>query len=67
VIDLSKRIAVLAVAAAATLSFGLGGTPAGASDCISLFTTPVQCVEESVNHVVASCLQGTQVTCLPSS
>lgn len=44
---MKKRIASLAVIAAATATVLLPAAPAQAS-CISLFTTPVDCVKEAL-------------------
>lgn len=59
---MTKRILGLGIAAAAAVSLALPAAPAQASDCISMFTTPVQCAEETVRGLCP--IEGTQPTCL---
>jgi len=68
---LTKRIAGLAVIAATTATILLPAAPAQAY-CISLFTTPVDCVKEvlqSSSPALQDCVYyGTyELVCLPSS
>ena len=48
---MTKRIAALAVGAAAALSFALPAAPAAAT-CISYDTTPVNCAQEALDGTI---------------
>lgn len=65
---MTKRILGLGVAAAAAFSLALPAAPAQADHCWSWFTTPVQCVEDTVSSVLDVCrFEGTRPTCLPDA
>ena len=69
---MTKRLAGMAIAAAAAASFALPAAPAQAAGCINMATTPVQCLLEKVavdSPDVPECVYyGTfPLVCLPSS
>ncbi|HEX8004165.1 MAG TPA: hypothetical protein VF519_15865 [Mycobacteriales bacterium] len=63
---MTKRFLAAAVGAAAALTLALPAAPASAY-CISLFTTPVDCVKEAIGVTIKNpCpIEGTRPTCLP--
>ena len=65
---MTKRIAGLAIAAAAAATFVLPAAPAHAQ-CINPFTTPVDCALEAVDEAVPSCVYlGTfEMVCVSAS
>lgn len=65
---MTKRIARIAIAAAAAATIALPAAPAQAS-CISLITTPVDCVKQALAGAVSDCVYvGTfDIVCLPSA
>jgi hypothetical protein len=61
---LTKRFIGIAVSAAAASAFLLPAAPANAS-CISMFTTPVDCIKEAVSVSITCVNYGTYRICPP--
>lgn len=68
---MTKRLAGLTIAAVAAATFALPAAPAQAAGCVSLATTPVECIKEMVvaNPDLPDCVYyGTfPLVCLPAA